>query len=98
MPQLPQPQSYTLPPASPAHNHGRTVAAWVLVWAVTLGFLLSGVGLALIGVVEPGIAWGLLIAGAAVIVLGLVLSVGMRMAGYGQPKVADMEKRDWYDG
>lgn len=90
MPQMPQPQTYTLPPSPPFHNHGRTKAAWALVWGVSLGVLLGGLGL----ILEVS---GLVIAGVAVTVLALLVSIVMRSMGLGQPDSPEREDRDWYD-
>ncbi|TRW46198.1 HGxxPAAW family protein [Georgenia yuyongxinii] len=91
MPQTPEPQSYTLPPTAPFTNHGRTKAAWVLMWGVCLGFLLT--------------ALGLMLSQMVVIIIGVVLAVGsvvvslvMRGMGLGQPSpvTVGQDGRDWY--
>ncbi|KAE8765446.1 HGxxPAAW family protein [Georgenia thermotolerans] len=91
MPQTPEPQTYTLPPASPFANHGRTKAAWVLMWGVCLGFLLAGLGLMMSNQV-------VVIVGVVVTVGSVVLSVIMRGMGMGQPAPAAVQgdERDWY--
>ncbi|MFC7406784.1 HGxxPAAW family protein [Georgenia alba] len=90
MAQIPQPETYTLPPTAPFDNHGRTKAAWVLVFGVSLGVLVGGLGMILA-------RQELMIAGAAVTVLSLVVSAVMRAVGLGQ---ADARKArqtgDWY--
>ncbi|MFD1506854.1 hypothetical protein FE374_07465 [Georgenia yuyongxinii] len=91
MPQTPEPQSYTLPPAAPFTNHGRTKAAWVLMWGVCLGFLVT--------------ALGLMLSEMVVIIIGVILAVGsvvvsmvMRGMGLGQPApvTVGQDGRDWY--
>ncbi|WP_052436781.1 HGxxPAAW family protein [Georgenia sp. SUBG003] len=92
MVQTPEPHTYELPAAAPFSNHGRTKAAWVLMWGVCLGFLAAGVGL----IVGSNIV---VIAGAAVVVVAIVLSVVMRGMGLGQPAARGPEEtadRDWY--
>ncbi|GAA1636459.1 HGxxPAAW family protein [Georgenia ruanii] len=91
MPQTPEPETYTLPPAAPFANHGRTKAAWVLMWCVCLGFLVTGLGLMLSNQV-------VVIVGVVLTVGGAVLSLVMRGMGLGQPATAGVhtDQRDWY--
>lgn len=91
MPQTPQPETYTLPPAAPFANHGRTKAAWVVMWGVCLGFLVTGLGLMLSNQV-------VVIVGIVLAVGALVLSLVMRGMGLGQPAPAPVhgDERDWY--
>ncbi|MCK6209013.1 hypothetical protein KZX45_00450 [Georgenia sp. EYE_87] len=92
MVQTPEPHTYSLPPAAPYANHGRTKAAWVLMLGVCLGFLLAGVGLI--------ISNDVIVIASVVITLGsIVISVIMRGMGLGQPvpRAGDeAEKKDWY--
>lgn len=92
MAQTPQRQTYSLPPAAPFGNHGRTTAAWVLLWTVVAAFLLGGLGLMLEA------TW-LVIVGVAALVVGVVASVVLRGMGLGQPtgSEGDERARDWYD-
>jgi hypothetical protein len=92
MVQTPQPHTYELPAAAPYSNHGRTKAAWVLMWGVCLGFLVAGVGLVINSTM-------IAIVGAAIVAVALVLSVVMRGMGLGQPAARAPEtatNRDWY--
>jgi hypothetical protein len=91
MPQLPASDSYTLPPAAPYSNHGRTPAAWVLMLGVCLGFLIGGIALML------GLDW-LVIVAVVVAVVSVVVSMIMRGMGLGQPAPipAREGERDWY--
>ncbi|WP_448071916.1 HGxxPAAW family protein [Georgenia yuyongxinii] len=91
MPQTPEPESYTLPPAAPFTNHGRTKAAWVLMWGVCLGFLVTGLGLVLSETT-------LTIIGVVLAVGSVVVSLIMRGMGLGQPAAVAVQQndRDWY--
>ena len=91
MPQTPEPQTYTLPPSAPFANHGRTKAAWVLMWAVCLGVLLAGLGMMLNHSV-------VMIVGIVLALGGVVVSLVMRGMGLGQPAHASVnaDERDWY--
>jgi hypothetical protein len=92
MVQTPEPHTYELPAAAPYSNHGRTKAAWVLMWGVCLGVLVAGVGLIL---ADNMVA----LVGAAVVVVAIVLSVVMRGMGLGQPAARATEEpanKDWY--
>lgn len=91
MPQSPEPQTYTLPPAAPFTNHGKTKAAWTLMWGVSIGVLVVGLGLILESrAVEIG--------GVAILVLSLVVSQILRGMGLGQPAPtsAPSKEPDWY--
>ncbi|MFC4555348.1 HGxxPAAW family protein [Georgenia faecalis] len=85
-------RTYDLPPTAPFANHGKTVASWTLIWGVSLGVLVAALGL---------IAWNIWVigAGAAIVVIGLVVSGILRAMGMGQPK-SDESRRaasdDWY--
>jgi len=92
MVQTPEPHTYELPAAAPHSNHGRTKAAWVLMWGVCLSFLVTGVGL----ILDRNIV---AIVGVAVLVVSIVLSVVMRGMGLGQPAARAPEEsvnKDWY--
>ncbi|GAA4422303.1 hypothetical protein GCM10023169_16490 [Georgenia halophila] len=90
MAQIPQPQTYTLPPAAPNHNHGRTKAAWVLAIGASIGVLVVGLGLIFSSMPVT-------VAGVVVTVVALVVSAVMRGMGLGQPDSReDGEPRDWY--
>lgn len=60
-----------------AGNHGSTPAAWTLVVLVTLGFIVSTVGL-VIG------QWPAFWAGVAIVAVGAVVSGIMKAAGLGK--------------
>lgn len=67
------------PPASPPMmNHGRTPAGWLLFWVASLGTLIAAIGAVMFNWVVIGV-------GAAVVVIGLVLSGVLRLMGHGQP-------------
>jgi hypothetical protein len=68
-----------LPPVAPPRNHGHTVAAWVAMTAVMVGATLVAVGFV---VPARWLVW----AGAAVVVLGLLVGGLLRKAGLGQPE------------
>ncbi|MPV38958.1 HGxxPAAW family protein [Georgenia subflava] len=92
MAQTPEPHTYTLPPAAPFTNHGRTPAAWVLMLGASLGVLVFGVGLIL------NLMW-VIIVGIVVALGSLVISQILRSMGMGQPAPAAAvhdENKDWY--
>ena len=62
-------------------NHGSTPAAWTLVVLMTLGFIVSTVGL-VIG------HWPVFWAGVALVGLSAVVGGIMKAAGLGQPRSA----------
>jgi hypothetical protein len=68
-----------LPRMAAYPNEGKTLAAWTLTWVVSIGGVVVAVGMAL--ALIP-----LLIAGIAVIVLGIVASAILRRMGHGQPR------------
>ncbi|MDO5700351.1 MAG: HGxxPAAW family protein [Bowdeniella nasicola] len=80
--------TYTLPPAAPFENHGKTRASWVFVTLAVLGALVIGIGLVTYSVPVQ-------IAGVAVIVVGGLLGIGLRAAGKGQPRT--IQRTDWYE-
>lgn len=65
------------PPGPPPGNHGRTVAAWVTVTLLTIGGIITAVAM-MFGSLPVSIA------GAVVMVLGLVVGRVMRAMGLGQ--------------
>ncbi|RPF28149.1 HGxxPAAW family protein [Georgenia muralis] len=91
MPQIPATEPYTLPSAAPYSNHGRTPAAWVMTWGVSLAFLVGGLSL----MIEAD--W-LTIVAVVIAVAAVVVSVVMRGMGLGQPAPppARERERDWY--
>lgn len=62
-----------------AGNHGSTPAAWTLVVLVTLGFIVSTVGL-VIG------QWPAFWAGVVIVALGAIVGGVMKKAGLGKPR------------
>ena len=62
-----------------AGKHGSTPAAWTLVVLITLGFIVSTVGL-VIG------QWPAFWAGVAIVALGAVAGGVMKAAGLGKPR------------
>lgn len=62
-----------------AGKHGSTPAAWTLVVLVTLGFIVSTVGL-VIG------QWPAFWAGVAIVALGGIVGGVMKAAGLGKPR------------
>lgn len=70
------PKTYVVPPAPP-ENHGKTVAAWVMLLGVVSGSVVAALGLILASTLA-------LVVGAAVIVVGVLVSVVLRMMGLGQ--------------
>ena len=81
-------QTYTLPPTHPFENHGRTTASWALVGLTVLGALTIGIGMVLR--VLP-----VQIVGAAIIAIGVAVSVGLKAAGKGQPRTKP--RPGWYE-
>jgi peptidoglycan/LPS O-acetylase OafA/YrhL len=71
-------KTYAVPPAPP-HNEGKTVAAWSTTVATVLGAIIAGVGLTQTSV--PMVA-----VGAAVVVLGFIIAIVLRVAGLGQKR------------
>ncbi|WP_125777684.1 HGxxPAAW family protein [Antribacter gilvus] len=69
-----------LPPATPPTNHGHTVAAWVTMIGISLGVVISAVGVTLM--VALWFWAGLVVVGA-----GLVAGLALRNMGLGQKKV-----------
>lgn len=70
-------KTYVVPPAAPL-NHGKTVAANVMLWGVVVGFAAAALGLILGSVL-------VVVVGAVVVAAAIVLSVVLRAAGKGQP-------------
>lgn len=62
-----------------AGNHGSTPAAWTLVVLVTLGFIVSTVGI-VIG------QWPAFWAGVGIVALGAIVGGVMKAAGLGKPR------------
>ncbi|MDO4607274.1 MAG: HGxxPAAW family protein [Bowdeniella nasicola] len=81
-------ETYTLPPAAPFHNEGKTTASWVFITLVVIGSCVIATGMVLYSVVAQ-------IAGAAIIALGCLAGIGLRAAGKGQPRSRD--QRGWYE-
>lgn len=67
----------TLPVGPPPANHGRTGAGWTLFAGGVLGTLVVAVGFILVSM-------PLIYAGIAVAVVGVIASIILRAAGYGQ--------------
>ena len=67
----------TLPVGPPPANHGRTGAGWTLFAGGVIGALVVAVGFIL-----PSMS--LIYAGIAVVVVGMIASIVLRAAGYGQ--------------
>ncbi len=80
-PSILAPQGVELPDNAPPHNHGHTTAAWFLTIFGMVGSILAGVGLPLESTV-------LIIAGIAVVVIGVVGGLVLSLAGKGQPHAA----------
>ncbi|PWH05795.1 hypothetical protein DEO23_11375 [Brachybacterium endophyticum] len=70
------PSLHAVPPPPP-ENEGNTVAAWVCTVGVVLGSIVAALGLVLVDV-------PIIIGGAIVIVLALIVSLVLRIAGFGQ--------------
>ncbi len=62
-----------------AGKHGSTPAAWTLVVLITLGFIVSTVGL-VIG------QWPVFWVGVAIVALGAIVGAVMKAAGLGKPR------------
>ncbi len=62
-----------------AGKHGSTPAAWTLVVLITLGFIVSTVGL-VIG------QWPIFWVGVGIVALGGIVGGAMKMAGLGKPR------------
>ncbi len=90
MPQIPQPQTYTLPPASPSHHHGRTVAAWILAVGVTIATLVAGIGMIFS-------AMTVIYVGAGIGAAAIIVSIIARAARPGRSDGEDAKRSpDWY--
>lgn len=76
---IPVIDNFELPQELPPHNEGHTVAAWVAMAGIMLGFGIGALGLALTT------TW-LIVVGVAVIVIALVAGAVLRRLGYGQPR------------
>lgn len=61
----------------PPANHGKTVAAWTLIWLVMVGAVATALGVVLDSV-------PLLAVGIGVIAVGLVAGWVLRLLGFGQ--------------
>lgn len=69
-------------PPMPAHrNEGKTIAGWTLMYVVGLGAMIIAIGM-------PIESTPVMIAGGAVIVVGLIASAVLRAMGLGQPRAA----------
>lgn len=82
-------EEYTLPTESAPANHGHTRSAWVLTLTVLAGLTFVGVGMSI-----PHV--GLMVFGAAIVVVGSVIAWILRSQGHGQPLTA--RSSDWYEG
>lgn len=69
-------KTYSVPPAPP-QNHGKTVAAWVMFFGVVIGATIAALAL-VIG--QPV----LIPIGIAVAVVLLIISLVLRLSGFGQ--------------
>lgn len=72
------PRTYAVPPPPP-HNEGSTVAAWVNTVGCVLGAIVAAFGLALGDL-------PIIIAGAVVVVITMIVSFVLRLAGFGQKR------------
>lgn len=72
-----RPEADYLPVSAPPANHGRTGAGWTLFVGGAVGAIIAGIGFILL--LLP-----LIIAGAAVAVVGIIASAILRAAGFGQ--------------
>lgn len=70
-----------VPTVAPFHNEGKTPAGWVMAFGLMVAALIIGIGL----IAHIPALW---IAGAVVGALSLIVSVAMRAAGLGQPRLA----------
>lgn len=84
-------ETYTLPPAVPYENHGRTKAGWTMAWGCCIAALVIGLGV----IFSEPLAW----AGVGVLVLSLALSYVLLKTGKGQPRsLTDTAKGGaWYE-
>jgi uncharacterized membrane protein YgaE (UPF0421/DUF939 family) len=72
------PTMYTVPPPPP-HNEGNTAAAWVNTIGIVLGVAVAAFGLVLGDV-------PIIIGGCVVVVIAMIVSFVLRMAGFGQKR------------
>lgn len=85
-------RDYRLPAGSPAANHGKTVAAWTLLWLASLGAVAGALGIIFWQ------AW-LVAVGVAFVVIGVVAAQVLRAMGLGQPvpeEAGGSRDADWY--
>lgn len=66
-----------LTPEIPYPNHGNTVAAWALTFIVIIGAIVAAIGF-------DSFHWPIMIAGAVIMVVGVIVGIALRAAGYGQ--------------
>lgn len=73
-------ETYTLPPAAPHANHGKTTASWVFTLGTVIGALIIALTMAM--------HWHIgQLVGIAVLVVSALAGIGLRAAGKGQPRV-----------
>lgn len=75
--QGPRMEALRLPPVAPPTNHGRTVAAWTMTLVVVVGFTVAALAMIF------SLVW-LFWVGMGVAVVGVIVSVVLRAAGFGQ--------------
>ncbi len=80
-----KPEIAYLPPGVPPTNHGHTVAAWVTMAGITLGTLISAVGLVLAAASSTGLV--LFVVGLVVVGASLIVGLVLRNLGMGQKRV-----------
>jgi hypothetical protein len=79
-------ESVHLPPSAAPTNHGRTVAAWTTTWVVVAGGLVAALA------VTFAVVW-LFWVGLAVCLVGVVLGLVLRSAGFGQGGAKTLERQ-----
>lgn len=86
-------RDYELPHTAPFTNEGKTKAGWLMFWGVSLGALVTALGV---------ILWEqwVMIVGVVLLVLTVVTSRVLAGMGLGQPRDRDREagagQPDWY--
>ena len=80
-----KPEIAYLPPGVPPTNHGHTVAAWVTMAGITLGTLISALGLVLASTSSTGLV--LFVVGLVVVGASLIVGLVLRNLGLGQKTV-----------
>lgn len=70
-------KQFMLTPNMPYPNHGNTVASWAMIGIIIVGAIVAAVGF-------DTFHWPVVIVGASIAVLGIIVGIVLKVAGYGQ--------------